>query len=534
MNCLFRCCLVAIACVVAGCGADHDHSRDATNRHASHEHDDHARDDADSGDEHGHGVVVTHFSDTAELFVEFPPLAVGRESTFAAHFTRLDTFAPVAVGQVRVTLSGGGSGEESFSAAPSATAGIFLPAVTPQHAGQRRLLLELEAGDLRSVHDLGAVTVFERVADADASLSHDEEAPGLIPFLKEQQWKLDFATAAVEQRELRRSLPAAATLTVVPARDHPVVASTDGFVVAATSGSIPETGASVGEGDVLFRLVPRLGGGDDRAALDAELAAARVAFDAASAERERIAKLFEAGAVAMKRVQETTAAEATARARLNAVRARLRALQGRTAADAGFAVRAPIGGRLSEVAVRAGAFVRAGDPLVRIVDDTRLRLTARVAESDVPSLGRPTGLWFTVSGNDTVYDITDLDGSLVSLGTTIDPASRTLPVVFEFANPDDALKPGMSVQARITLTATFSGAAIPVSALVDVAGQDVVFVMADGENWERRVVRVALRDAGIAGIATGLEPGERVVSRGAYLVYLAATGPAEAGHGHAH
>lgn len=536
MKRLFRCCLIALTCLGVGCDAAHDHAHNETHGHASQEHDDHEHDAAGPEAEHGHGggIVVTHFSDTAELFVEFPPLAVGRESTFAAHFTRLDTFAPVAVGRVRVTLKSAAAAEESFSAGPSDTAGIFLPAVTPQRAGERRLLVELEAGDMVSVHDLGPVTVFETTAQADASLPADDSAPGLVPFLKEQQWKLDFATTRVEQGELRRALPAAATLSVIPARDHPVAAPTDGFVAAGRSGPIPEAGTVVEDGAVLLALVPKLGGGEDSAVLGAERAAAVAALEAASSDRERIAALFEAGAVAMKRVQETTAAERTARARLDAVRARLQALQGRTAAEVGFAVRAPIGGRLSEVSTRAGAFVRAGDVLVRVVDDSRLRLTARVAEIDVPVLDRPSGLWFNPGDGPEVYDLAALNGSLVSTGVSIDPVSRTLPVVFDFDNPDNALRPGMSVAAHITLASTFSGTVIPASALVDDAGQDVVFVMADGENWERRVVRVALRDAGVVGIATGLEPGERVVSRGAYLVYLAATGPAEAGHGHAH
>ena len=54
------------------------------------------------------------------------------------------------------------------------------------------------------------------------------------------------------------------------------------------------------------------------------------------------------------------------------------------------------------------------------------------------------------------------------------------------------------------------------------------------ERFERRLVRTGLRDGELVGIADGLAPGERVVTRGAYLVHLAAGAPAEAGHGHTH
>ena len=60
---------------------------------------DHSHDlDADGGDEHGHGglvahghepgvIAVTHFTNSTELFVEYPPLVVGEDSAFAAHLS---------------------------------------------------------------------------------------------------------------------------------------------------------------------------------------------------------------------------------------------------------------------------------------------------------------------------------------------------------------------------------------------------------------------------------------------------------------
>ena len=176
----------------------------------------------------------------------------------------------------------------------------------------------------------------------------------------------------------------------------------------------------------------------------------------------------------------------------------------------------------------------AGDSLFRIVDASRLRLTAHVAEIDATDLGQPYGAWFRPAGSDVVVDIAGHNGRLIGAGGAVDPVSRTVPVVFEFDNPEGALRAGTSVSARVRTDETFEGAAVPASALIDDAGQDVVFIMADGENWERRIVRIALRDGAYVGVASGVAPGERVVSRGAYFVHLAASGPAEAGHGHAH
>ncbi len=536
---------LALVCTVSACDGDHHghehphpHGADAEAPHAAHgdmlSHDPGAAGHPEDSAEHGHGggVVVTDFTPYTELFVEFPPLAVGRESPFAAHFTRLEDFRPVSAGQAIVRLEGDGAGA-TFSACPSPTPGIFRPVVIPKAAGERRLLVELKTDAWTSVHDLGSVTIYADPAAADAALPEEAESPGLIPFLKEQQWQLDFATAAVVRRSLSRSVAAPAELAPLPSADIPVVAPTAGFVVPAAE-RLPELGAPVATGDVLVRVVPRLGGADDRAALAAEAAGARAVFEAAHLERVRLAGLVEEGAVAPHRLESAQADERSAEARLAAVRARLAALQGGAGAGSGFAVRAPGGGRVVDVRVRPGAFVEAGTEILRISDDARLRLTARVAEFDAVDMGKPQGLWFTVAGRDAIYESGALNGRLVAALTTIDPVTRTAPVVFEFDNPGGRLRPGMGVQAHLRTATTFEGPAVPVSALVDDAGKDVVFVMVDGENWERRIVEVALRDGGYAGIRTGLEPGERVVSRGAYLVHLAASGPAAAGHGHAH
>ena len=130
------------ALVLAGCD-DHDHGHDSDHGH-SHGDDAHSsshhdslvgpgrgghHDSIDGPDDHGHehgggghdhgehghddhgddtAIAVTHFTDSTELFVEFPAFVVGQESAFAAHLTRLRDFKPVESGKVVVTLSGGG------------------------------------------------------------------------------------------------------------------------------------------------------------------------------------------------------------------------------------------------------------------------------------------------------------------------------------------------------------------------------------------------------------------------------------------
>jgi membrane fusion protein, heavy metal efflux system len=117
----------------------------------------------------------------------------------------------------------------------------------------------------------------------------------------------------------------------------------------------------------------------------------------------------------------------------------------------------------------------------------------------------------------------------------IDPVTRTVPLVVEFQNPQRKLSVGSLLQANIYTDGKIPSIAVPETALIDDNGQDVVFVQSGGESFQRRVLRLGMRDRGYVQVLSGLNEGERVVTKGAYLVYLASSSPAQLGaHGHAH
>ncbi|MFZ1538822.1 MAG: efflux RND transporter periplasmic adaptor subunit, partial [Chromatiaceae bacterium] len=196
--------LLVSALVLSGCDIPHGHDHEEP--HA----DEHGDANGHDGG-HGHGagaIAVTHFTDRTELFVEFPPLVVGEESGFAAHLTRLDDFRPVGEGRVTVRLSGGGLPEESFSVDAPSIPGIFRPVAQPTQVGERSVALILESPDLNATHDLGTYSVYSDPDAAAAAQPAEEDAGDEIGFLKEQQWKVEFATAAVERRRMRASVTA--------------------------------------------------------------------------------------------------------------------------------------------------------------------------------------------------------------------------------------------------------------------------------------------------------------------------------------
>jgi len=472
----------------------------------------------------------TVFTDSTELFLEFPPLVVGREAAFAAHLTRLADFKPVDSGRVTVVLAGGGVPEERFAVEAPSAPGIFRPIANPQHAGARTLSLLLEGPNASAAHDLGAVTIFADEPSAAAAHAAQVKGDDGIAFLKEQQWKVDFATTAASRRTVGASVPATGVLRAHPDGEALINAPTAGVLAAA--GAFPRIGAPVKRGDVLAWLTPRLGGDTDIATLDSAARKGRVALDLAHRERERLEALYAMEAVAEKRVIAARAEEQLARAELDAAERRLGQYQGK---GGGIPIRAGASGVLAEVKVAPGAFVNEGQLLFHVAGTDRLWLEARVPESALGRIGTPLGAWFRPEGFERGFDLRLGDNArLVGFGGVVDGATRTVPLLIEFANPDRALRIGMGVSVQIRSGEARDAIVIPTSAVLDESGLAVVYVQKEGESFERRLIETGLRAGELVEARSGLAAGERVVSRGAYLVRLAALSPASAGEGHTH
>jgi cobalt-zinc-cadmium efflux system membrane fusion protein len=64
------------------------------------------------------------------------------------------------------------------------------------------------------------------------------------------------------------------------------------------------------------------------------------------------------------------------------------------------------------------------------------------------------------------------------------------------------------------------------------AARPVVYVQTGGESFERRIVRTGSRDGERVAILDGIEAGQRVVGKGAYLIRLSTSMSAAVGHAH--
>ncbi len=497
--------------------------------------DDHGAKAATEKDAHGHadshadsGEKITHFGDQSELFVEFPALVAGQPSTFVAHFTWLADFKPVTKGRLTVALSGGVAPEERFVIDAPSVPGIYKPSAIPKAAGKRELTFIVESEQGVLTHKLGPVNVFADIKAAQAAHGEEDHGDEGIAFTKEQQWKIDFATVEAVKGIARESVAATGTIKAQPDGEALLAAPVAGLVRSA--GSFPRIGQAVQKGQVLAYLVPRLGGETDHATLEAAAAKARIALEQARRERERMESLFKDEAVAEKRLLEARANEGIAAAEHDAARQRLGQFGD---GSGGIVLRAPIGGVIAAVAVVPGAFVAEGAPLIHIANTGKLWLEARVPESDIGRLGVPSGAWFAVDGFTGSFTIdAGKNGRLVAIGGVVDAATRTVPVIFEFANPGRALPLGVTAKVQLFAGGSREGILVPAGAVQDESGTNVVYMQTGGESFERRLVQVGTRDGERVEIKAGLEAGQRVVAKGAYLIRLSSSKSGPSGHAH--
>ncbi|MEF8793901.1 efflux RND transporter periplasmic adaptor subunit [Thiohalorhabdus sp.] len=479
--------------------------------------------------------TVTRFNDATELFLEFPVLVTGEASRFAAHLSWLDGYRPVDSGRLTVRLKRDGQTVAGFRVDRPTRDGLYTPAVTPREAGTFTLVLTWEAGARRSVHRVEGVRVYpgRDAVPADAGGGGGE---GGIAFLKEQQWRLPFGTAVAAERKLRATVPATGTLRAAPSGDRRVTAPVAGRL-EAPEGGFPEAGQPVKAGKVLARIVPRLGSGTDLATLRVAVTESESEYRTARRERRRLEGLLAKDAVPERRVAEARSRERVARARLAAARRRLAEYQdGDAGAEGptGVPVLAGADGRVVELAATPGTTLAQGDALMRVVDRHRLWLEARVPEAEATRLATPGGAWFTPTGYDRRLTVNTADEArLLSAGETVDPATRTVPVIFALPNPGD-LRAGTSASVRVWTGKATRSLAVPQAAVQREAGEPVVYVQTGGESFARRPVTLGIHAGAYVAVTSGLAPGERVVTQGSYLVRLAASGDSGTGHGHAH
>ena len=459
-------------------------------------------------------VVVTQWNDFTELFLEYPhPVAGQQTGNWAIHLSDMEDFQPIRSGRLTVTFTSEENQVETFVVEAPARDGIFLLDPLVREGGDYRVELSLASPQVNSLHVLSRVSVLSTLEEAFAV--EDVEDDGGIAFLKEQQWVIPFALEPGAEHEVQQTVPVPGEIVPPDGALVQVSALVDGIAPADKNRNAPSVGEPVREGQVLVVLAPT--------AQEGSFAQARGRVEGLLVEVQRSERLFEAGAIPRRRLED-------ARHDLEVARAELDAMGGSTDGDYSLSLRAPITGVVAERSFLPGSRVEAGEPLFTIVDPStawlRVQMSA-VSATDVPEGARAT---FTIEDSDEVFETS----RRLSVGNVMNPETRTVPVVFEVGSARGPFTFGQLAQASVPTGGVTNGIAIPNDAILDDNGTAVAYVQTGGETFARRVLTLGARDGSRTEILAGLDLGERVVTVGAYQVRLASLsgGDFAGGHGH--
>lgn len=174
----------------------------------------------------------------------------------------------------------------------------------------------------------------------------------------------------------------------------------------------------------------------------------------------------------------------------------------------------PISGVVTEVEAGVGRQVPVGTDLFGVVN---LREVWAVVDAYERDLGRlHAGQAAVLSA--TAFPNLVFRGRVVSLEGSIKEATRTLDVRLEVGNPELKLRPGMFVSARIATGSTRMALVVDEAAVQSEGDSKVVYVALTDSTFVARPVEVRSLGGNRAEILTGLRAGERIATRGGFLL----------------
>ena len=254
-----------------------------------------------------------------------------------------------------------------------------------------------------------------------------------------------------------------------------------------------------------------------------DLIAAETAYKTAKAEYD-----FQSNISLNREVQEARAAVETSRVDVSHIHDELRSLgapvpegerHNHDKDTSLVALRAPVSGTVIERLVNIGAGVEAGKPLFTIGNLSTVWIIANVPEAQVGRVhvGTSVEVTSTAVGDEV------LSGRVAYIDPKLNEETRTARVRIEMSNPGERLKAGMFVQIGFQTGSAESSdqeLVVKAEALQRLGERTIVFLPKENEpgTFEVRDVQVGAETNGYTRILSGLEIGEKVVTKGSFTL----------------
>ena len=231
----------------------------------------------------------------------------------------------------------------------------------------------------------------------------------------------------------------------------------------------------------------------------AELEEARAAYREAQQQLDRQSELVKAGTIARAQLDTQTGLRDAARARMDTVRARL----------SDRVITAPFDGVLGFRQVSKGGMITPGMAIATLDDISIIKLDFSVPETFLAVLKDGQ----EIEATSAAFPDRTFKGTVTSVGSRVDPVTRSITVRAEITNADRTLKPGMLMAVKL-FRPERPALVIPEIALVQVGADAFVYRVKGDDTVEQVKVTPGSRRRGELEIVEGLEAGQRIVVEG--------------------
>lgn len=180
-------------------------------------------------------------------------------------------------------------------------------------------------------------------------------------------------------------------------------------------------------------------------------------------------------------------------------------------------ITAPINGRIGLRLIDSGNMVHTSDanPLLIITQMEPISVLFTLPEDNLPSVAqRLKQSPLTVDAYNRDDQTRLATGNLVTIDNEIDPATGTGRLKAVFDNKNGTLWPNQFVNVRLLLEVRKDTTVVPNAAVQRGPQGNFVYAVRPDKTVEARPVNVSLTQGNLAGIASGVSPGELVVTDG--------------------
>ncbi|MDD3839818.1 MAG: efflux RND transporter periplasmic adaptor subunit [Clostridia bacterium] len=172
-------------------------------------------------------------------------------------------------------------------------------------------------------------------------------------------------------------------------------------------------------------------------------------------------------------------------------------------------LKSPIDGIVASLTVEKGEMAVQNMPPATVVDASEVTLDVNLTEFEVNKVEEGQKVDVVIEA----LDDSSVSGVIDYISPTLDIKTQSYPACIKIDNPDGIIKSGMFAKTSIKVDEKKDCIAVPKKSILDQAGNSFVFII-DGDRAKKVQVEIGIQDQEYVEILSGLNGGEKVITKG--------------------